>query len=55
MFFGSYELEYLGYWITRQGIKPAQKKVEAIQAIQAPKTRKELRRLIGMINYYRDM
>ena len=54
-FFGRYELEYLGYWITRKGIQPTQKKVEAIQALKPPKTRKELRRLIGMFNYYRDM
>eukprot|EP00957_Ditylum_brightwellii_P000824 65518-Ditylum_brightwellii.AAC.1 len=25
-FFGCQELEYLGYWVTRQGIKPLQKK-----------------------------
>ena len=54
-FFGQFELEYLGYWITRKGIQPTQKKIEAIQAIKPPKTRKELQRLIGMINYYRDM
>ena len=34
---------------------PLAKKVEAIQAIQPPKTRKELRRFIGIVNYYRDM
>jgi hypothetical protein len=29
--------------------------VEAIQHIAPPKTRKELRRFIGIVNYYRDM
>ena len=29
--------------------------MEAIHNIQVPKTRKQLRRFIGMINYYRDM
>ena len=29
-FFGCQELEYLGYWVTRQGIKTLQKKEEAI-------------------------
>ena len=29
--------------------------MEAIHNIQIPKTRKQLRRFIGMINYYRDM
>jgi hypothetical protein len=40
-FFGE-QIEYLGYWITRQGIQPMRNKVEAILNIKAPKTRKEL-------------
>jgi hypothetical protein len=35
------QIEYLGYWITRQGIQPIRNKVEAILNIKAPKTRKE--------------
>jgi hypothetical protein len=35
------QIEYLGYWITRQGIQPIRNKVEAILSIKAPKTRKE--------------
>jgi hypothetical protein len=36
------QMEYLGYWITRQGIQPIRNKVEmnAILNIKAPKTRK---------------
>jgi hypothetical protein len=34
------QIEYLGYWITRQGIQPISNKVEAILNIKAPKTRK---------------
>jgi hypothetical protein len=34
------QIEYLGYWITRQGIQPILNKVEAILNIKAPKTRK---------------
>ena len=54
-FFAKAELEYLGYWITRDGIKPLPDKVKAILAIDAPRTRKELRSFIGIVNYYRDM
>jgi hypothetical protein len=54
-FFGKEELEYLGYWITRDGIKPLSKKVEAINNIATPKTRRQLRSFIGIVNYYRDM
>jgi hypothetical protein len=35
------QIEYLGYWITRQGIQPLPNKVESILNIKAPKTRKE--------------
>ena len=44
-------------WITlsRQGIKPQQKKVSAILALQPPKSVKELRRVLGIIQYYRDL
>jgi hypothetical protein len=34
------QIEYLGYWITRQGIQPMRNKVEAILNIKAPKIRK---------------
>ncbi len=54
-YFARGELEYLGYWITRDGIKPMPKKIEAIQRIAEPKTKKELRSFIGVVNYYRDM
>eukprot|EP00957_Ditylum_brightwellii_P070138 5327767-Ditylum_brightwellii.AAC.1 len=48
------ELEYLGYWVTKQGIKPLQKRVEPILKISPPTTRKQLCSFIGMINYYCD-
>jgi len=54
-FFGKSELEYLGYWITREGIQPVCKKVQAILALQPPKDRSQLRWFIGMINFCRDM
>ena len=54
-FFCQAELEYLGYWITRKGIMPVPHKVDAILQIAEPKTRKQLRSFIGLVNYYRDM
>ena len=41
-FFARTELEYLGYWITRDGIRPTSKKINAINNIAPPKTKKEL-------------
>ena len=54
-FFGRTQLEYLGYWITREGVKPLNKKVEAISNLAPPTNRKEVRSFIGLVNYYRDM
>ena len=54
-FFAKEELEYLGYWITREGIQPVTSKVNAIANIAEPKTKKQLRSFIGVVNYYRDM
>jgi hypothetical protein len=48
-------MEYLGYILTRGGIKPQTKKVHAILALNPPKSVKELRRFLGMVKYYRDM
>ena len=46
---------FLGFWLTRNGIKPMKNKIEAIQRIAIPKTPKELKSFLGMINFYRDM
>ena len=54
-FFGKPKLEYLGYWITNQGIQPLPKKVQAILNIKSSKSTKEIKSFVGMINYYRDM
>jgi len=54
-FFTRSQLECLGCWITRAGIKPVYDKVKAVLKIAEPKTRKELQSFIGMVNCHRDM
>jgi hypothetical protein len=53
--FGSDEIEYLGYTLSRDGIKPQRKKVDAILAINPPRNVKDLRKFMGMVQYYRDV
>ena len=53
--FGAHKSEYLGYQATCEGVMPIPKKVESIQALEVPKTCKQLRQFIGMINFYRNM
>jgi hypothetical protein len=53
--FCTHEIGYLGYILTREGIKPQPKKVHAILALNPPNNVKELRRFLGMVQYYQDM
>jgi hypothetical protein len=54
-YFGEAKIDYLGYEITRDGIQPQPKKVEAILKLIPPMSKRQLRHFLGMINYYRDM
>ena len=39
-FFGQTEMEYLGFWVTRDGVKPINRKIEAITNMAPPTSRK---------------
>ncbi len=51
--FYTHEIEYLGYILTIEGIKPHPKKVQAILALNLPSNVKELSHFLGMVQYYR--
>ena len=53
--FGQTEMEYLSFLVTRTGIRPINIKVESIVNMTPPKNKKQVRALIDVINYYRDM
>ena len=46
-------VEYLGYVVTPEGIGPNPDKVRVVQEFSTPKNFKELRRFLGLANYYR--
>lgn len=51
--FGASEVTFLGYRISSEGIKPLEDKVQAIKEFPQPTTVKQLRRFLGMLNFYR--
>ena len=51
--FAQQQLVYLGYLVSQDGLKPNPRKVDAVQAIQVPKTVSDLRTFLGMTSYFR--
>ena len=49
------EVDYLGFRLTKNGVEPQAKKVSAIMNMERPKNKRELRKFIGLVNYYRFM
>ena len=45
------ELSYIGHLLTRDGVKPDPQKVNAIKEINTPEDKKELQRIMAMVNY----
>jgi len=52
--FGIKEGDFLGHWMTPEGVRPWAKKVSAILSLDRPKTASDVRTFTGMINWYRD-
>jgi hypothetical protein len=50
---GKSKVEFLGYEVNTEGILPLKEKITAIQNFPRPETVEELRRFLGIINFYR--
>lgn len=47
------EIEFLSYRVNKEGLSPTAKKMEEISAFQRPANKGQLRKFLGMLNYYR--
>ena len=47
------EVEYFAFRVTKEGIQPSERKVEAVLRVPDPENRKELQSWLGLVNYYR--
>ena len=45
------EVDFMGHLLTAQGLKPDPKKVEAILKLPTPKSKEDIERLNGTVNY----
>lgn len=52
--FGQENIEFLGYKVNSEGISPTTDKIKAIEDYPLPSTIQDLRRFLGMINFYRE-
>ena len=49
------EMEFLGYLITPDGLKPLRSKINAILAVKKPRNLKQLQSFLGLVTFYHDM
>ena len=52
--FATSQVEYLGFLLSEGGIRPQTKLTEAISNYESPKTKKEVKRFLGMAGFYRE-
>jgi transposase InsO family protein len=51
--FACHELVYLGHLVTREGIRPEQKKVEAVRSFERPTTLSQMQTFLGFCGVFR--
>ena len=50
--FGCSRVKYLGYLLDQEGLRPDPERITPILEYQASKTKRQLRRFLGMVDWY---
>ena len=53
--FGAEKVPYLGFMLTKDGVKPGEDKIKAVREFPPPRTPKAIREFTGLVNYFRHM
>ena len=53
--FGTNTVNYLGYSISKEGIRPGKEKTTAVAKFPAPANIKQVRQFLGLANYFRQL
>lgn len=53
--FGNREYNYLGHCVGNGLVKPAQSKLDALEAVTTPTTKRQVRAFLGLAGYYRQL
>ena len=51
--FAKERVEYLGHTLSAEGVRPNDAKVEAVRNFPRPKSNKEVKSFLGLVNFYR--
>lgn len=51
--FAKEKVQFLGYEVNKHGVAPLKERVQSVQSYPKPKTVGELRRFLGIVNFYR--
>ena len=47
------QVEYLGHTITPEGVRPNERKIQAVKDFPRPKSSREVKSFLGLVNFYR--
>ena len=49
------ETDFLGFWMTPEGVKPWKKRIDSILQMDRPKNNSDVRAFIGAVNHYKSL